>query len=201
MGVQGIDTQTQLSRPLLLSCRIRLPCMGKVYTRASWTRGPTRLLPNHLRLPQNKNLDSVHLYWQVSLLLTPGGLLPAARQMPDTNCSITNQLLADWSRKRASCAQSRRSTRRQTAADCGSGKTAGQTCQPPSKWDWRWPSLCRLDLERTGSVGEPLTDCAQGWAVRKQWWGDVAISTTPRRWIGSHGRWPTSSPVCRAYDV
>ena len=37
-----------------------------------------------------------------------------------------------------------------------------------SKWDWRWPSLCRLDLERTGSVGEPLTDCAQGWAVRKQ---------------------------------
>ena len=22
------------------------------------------------------------------------------------------------------------------------------------KWDWRWPSLCRLDLERTGSVGE-----------------------------------------------
>ena len=33
---------------------------------------------------------------------------------------------------------------------------------------WRWPSLCRLDLERTGSVGELLTDCAQGWAVRKQ---------------------------------
>ena len=26
----------------------------------------------------------------------------------------------------------------------------------------RWPSLCRLDLERTGSVGELLTDCAQG---------------------------------------
>ena len=28
--------------------------------------------------------------------------------------------------------------------------------------------LFRLDLERTGSVGELLTDCAQGWAVRKQ---------------------------------
>ena len=28
--------------------------------------------------------------------------------------------------------------------------------------------LCRLDLERTGSVGDRLTDCAQGWAVRKQ---------------------------------
>ena len=27
---------------------------------------------------------------------------------------------------------------------------------------------CRLDLERTGSVDEPLTDCAQEWAVQKQ---------------------------------
>ena len=66
------------------------------------------------------------------------------RQTPDTNCSITNKLLADRSRGRASCARSRRSTRLQAAADCGSGKTAWQTCQPPSKWDWRWPSLCRL---------------------------------------------------------
>ena len=32
---------------------------------------------------------------------------------------------------------------------------------------WRWPSLCQLDLERTASVGELLTDSAQGWAVRK----------------------------------
>ena len=23
------------------------------------------------------------------------------------------------------------------------------------KWEWRWPSLCRLDLERTGSVASP----------------------------------------------
>ena len=116
------------------------------------------------------------------------------RQTPDTNCSITNQLLADWSRGRASCAQSRPSTRLQAAEDCGSRKTAWQTCQPPWKWDWRWPSLCRLDLERTGSVGEPLTDCAQGWAVQKQWWGDGAISMTPSRWIAtarSHRRWPS----------
>ena len=48
MGVQGIDTQTQLPRPLLLSCRVRLPCVGKVYTRAQAEPGPTRLLPNHL---------------------------------------------------------------------------------------------------------------------------------------------------------
>ena len=56
MGVQGIDTQTQLSRPLLLSCRIRLPCVGKVYTRAQAEPGPTRLLPNHLGLPQTNEL-------------------------------------------------------------------------------------------------------------------------------------------------
>ena len=117
-------------------------------------------------------------------------------ELPRSTSSITNQLLADWSRGRASCALSRRSTRLQAAADCSSGKTAWHTCQPPSKWDWIWPSLCRMDLERTGSVGELLTVCTQGWAVRKQWWGDGAISTTPSPWIataGSHRRWPTSS--------
>ena len=46
------------------------------------------------------------------------------RQTPDTNYSITNHLLADCSRGRASCAQSRRSTRLQATAHCGSGKTA-----------------------------------------------------------------------------
>ena len=138
------------------------------------------------------NLHSVHLLAGIApphIRRTVACRMECTRQTPDTNCSITNQLLAVWSRGRASCAQSRRSTRLQAAADCGSGKT----CQPPSKWDWRWPSLCRLDLERTGSVGEPLTDCAQGWAVRKQWWGDGAISMTPSRWIataGSHRRWP-----------
>ena len=52
----GIDTQTQLSRPLLLSCRIRLPCVGKVCTRAQAEPGSTRLLPNHLGLPQTNEL-------------------------------------------------------------------------------------------------------------------------------------------------
>ena len=147
------------------------------------------------------NLDSVHLLAGIApphIRRTVAWNAHAKQQTPHTNCCITNQLLADWSRGRASCAQSRHSTRLQAAADCSSGKTAWQTCQPPSKWDWRWPSLCRLDLKRTGSVGELLTDCAQGWAMRKQWWGDGAISTTPSRWIatvGSHRRWPTSSPV------
>ena len=63
MGVQGIDTQIQLPRPLLLSCRVRLPCVGKVYTRAQAEPGPTRLLPNHLGLPQTNELGqcTVHL--------------------------------------------------------------------------------------------------------------------------------------------
>ena len=51
-----VDTQTQLSRPLLLSCRILMPCVGKVYTRAQAKPGPTRLLPNHLGLPQTNDL-------------------------------------------------------------------------------------------------------------------------------------------------
>ena len=56
MGVQCIDTQTQLPRPLLLSCRVCLPCVGKVYTRTQAEPGPTRLLPNHLGLPQTNGL-------------------------------------------------------------------------------------------------------------------------------------------------
>ena len=43
--------------------------------------------------------------------------------------------------------------------------------------DWRWPSLYRLDLERTGSVGEPLTNCAQ-----PQVTGVGRAKTVMRRW-------------------
>ena len=56
MGVQGIDTQTQLYRPMLLSCRISLPCMDKFYTRAQAEPGPTCLLTNHYGLPQTNEL-------------------------------------------------------------------------------------------------------------------------------------------------
>ena len=148
------------------------------------------------------NLDSVHLlYWPVSPLLTSGELLPAAwnahdkRRTPDTNCSITDQLLAHWCRGRASCAQSRRSTRlQQTAALERQPNRSASLRQNGTGGGrvfagWIW---------RTCSVGDRLTDCAQGWAVRKQWWGDGAFSTTPSRWIataGSHRRWPTSSPA------
>ena len=135
---------------------------GHLHTRTSWTR-PYTTAAESSRAASNQRTWTVYIYWPVSPLFTSGGLLPAAwnahdkRQTPDTNCSITNQLLADWRRGRASCAQSHSSTRLQAAAaDCSSGKAAWHTCHPPSKWDWRWPSLC-LDLERTGSVGEPLT--------------------------------------------
>ena len=63
MGVQCIDTQTQLPRPLLLSFRVRLPCVGKVYTRAQAEPGPTH--PDCCRIISGclkpTNLDSVHL--------------------------------------------------------------------------------------------------------------------------------------------
>ena len=153
------------------------------------------------RAASNQRTWTVYTYWPVSPLLTSGGLLPAVwnihdkRQRPDTNCSITDQLLADWSRGRASCAQSRRSTRLRAAADYGSGKTAWQTCQPPSTWDWRWPSLCWLDLERTGSVGAHLTDCAHGWAVWKQWWGDGAQWQSGQRYAPASGR-----TLCEGHD-
>ena len=145
--------------------------MGKVYTRAQAEPGPTRLVPNLLGLPQTNELGQCTLYWPVSLLLTSGGLLPASwnaqdkRQTPDTNCSITNQLLADWSRGRASYAV--------TPLDSSASssrlrlwKYILQTYQPPSTWDWRWPSPRRLDLERTGSVGENLNDCAHRFILR-----------------------------------
>ena len=53
------------------------------------------------RAASNQRTWTAYTYWPVSLLLTSGGLLPAAwnahdkRQTPYTNCSITNQLLAD----------------------------------------------------------------------------------------------------------
>ena len=95
--------------------------------------------------------QGLHCVWKVTNLLE----LRAFRCLVLFSPNDLGSIFFYWSRGRASCAQSRRSTRLQAAADCSSGKTAWQTCQPPSKWYWRWPNLCRLDLERTGSVGEP----------------------------------------------
>ena len=54
--------QTQLSRPLLLSCRVRLPCVGKVYTRAHKLNpalhDSCRIISGCIK---PTNLDSVHI--------------------------------------------------------------------------------------------------------------------------------------------
>ena len=86
------------------------------------------------------NLDSVQLLAGIApphIRRTVACRMERTRQTTDTNYSITNQLQADWTRGRASCAPSRRSTRLQAAAGCSSGKTAWQMCHPLSKWDWR----------------------------------------------------------------
>ena len=41
---------------MLLSCRIRLSCVDEISTRVQAEPGPTRLLPNHLGLPQTNEL-------------------------------------------------------------------------------------------------------------------------------------------------
>ena len=104
-----------------------------------------------------------------------GGLLPAAwnahdkRQTPDTNCSITDQLLADGSCRRASWTQSRRSTRlralvsrlrlwKDSLADVPAsvkmGQEVAESLPAGSGEDWLcWRALNRL---RTG-VGRAKT--------------------------------------------
>ena len=156
MGVQGIDTQTQLSRPLLLSCRIRLPCVDKVYTRSQAEPGPTRLLPNHLELSQTNEHGQC----------TPTGryrpsthqedcCLPHGTHKPNDRCQLFHHQPA------ASRLMSRKSFMRTvTPPDSSAGSSRLQLWKDsltdiPSKWDWRWQCLCRLDLERTGSVGDP----------------------------------------------
>ena len=75
-----------------------------VWTRSTHAHKLNPALPTAAessRAASNQRNWTAYTYWPVSLLLTSGGLLPAAwnahdkRQTPDTNCSITNQLLAD----------------------------------------------------------------------------------------------------------
>ena len=90
-----VNTTTLLRK---LSCRIRLPCVDKAYTRA---QADYTTAAESSRAASNQRTWTVYTYWPVSPLHTSGGLLPVAwnahakRQMPDTNYSTTNQLLAD----------------------------------------------------------------------------------------------------------
>ena len=90
-------------------------CVHGLHMRTSWTR-PYTTAAESSRAASNQRTWTVYAYWH---LLTSGGLLPAEwnahdkAQVPDTKytkCSIADQLLVNWSRGRASCAQSRNST-------------------------------------------------------------------------------------------
>ena len=118
-------------------------------------------------------LDSVHLLAGIApphIRKTVACRMERTRQTPDARHQLFHH------RPAASRLKSRKSFMRTvTPLDSSASSSRLRPCkdsltdvQPPSKWDWRWPSLCLLNPERTGSVGECLTDCAQGWAVRKQ---------------------------------
>ena len=99
-GCKASTLRPSFSRPLLLSCRLRLPWVGKVYTRAQTEPGPTRLLPNNLVLPQTNELGQCNLLAGIApphirRTVASAWNVHDKRQTPDTNCSITDQLLAD----------------------------------------------------------------------------------------------------------
>ena len=151
MGVQGIDTQTQLSRPLLLSCRICL-----VYTRAC-KLNPTqhdccRIISDCLK---PTNLDSVHL---LAGIAPPHIRRTVACRMERTHKQFHH-------RPAASRFKLRKSFMRTVTQLDSSASSSRLTDEPAS---------IKMGLEVAESLpsgsGEDwlLTDCAQGWAMRKQ---------------------------------
>ena len=187
----------------ILESRIRLPCVGQVYTRAQAEPGPTRLLQNHIGLPQTNDLDSVHLLTGIApphIRRTVACCMERTRQTTDARHQLFRH------RPAASRLKSRKSFMRTVTpldssasssrlqlwkdsltdvpASVNMGLEVAESLPAGSGEDWLcWRSLNRL---RTG-VGRAKT-------VMRKW----AISTTPSRWtatVGNHRRWPTSSPA------
>ena len=180
MGVQGIDTQTQLSRPLLLSCRI-YAC--PVWARSTHAPKMNPALHDCCRnisgCLQPTNLDSVHLLAGIApphIRRTVACRMERTRQTTDDRHQLFHHQPA------ASRLKSRKSFMRtvtplDSSATCKQQQAAALERQPDrcailcqngtgcsrvfASWIWRG-----LRLDR--SVGELLTDCAQGLAVRKQ---------------------------------
>ena len=164
MGVQGNDTQTQLSRHLLLSCRVGLH-LCPVWARSTHAHKLNPALHDCCRI--------------ISGCLKPTNLVSLPHGTHTTN--DRRQTPTFPSSTSASRLKSRKSFMRTvTPLDSSASSRLWKdslTDMPASvysKWDWMWPSLCRLDLERTGSVGEPL--------INRLRTGVGRAKTVMRRW-------------------
>ena len=134
-------------------------CGQGLHTRTSWTR-PYTTAAESSRAASNQRTWTVYTYRPVSPLLASGGQLPAAwnapdkRQSPDTNCSITNQLLADWRRGRGAHSHAARLI-------CKQQQTAALERQPDR----------RASLRQNGTGGGRVF---AGWI-----WRGLALLTSP----------------------
>ena len=203
MGVQGIDTQTQLSRPLLLSCRIRLPCVGKVCTRAQAEPGPTRLLPNHFGLPQTNELRQCTLAGRYrSSTHQEDCCLPHETHTPN-NRRHTSTIPSPTSCSRL---KSRKSFMRTVTPLDSSASSSRLQLWKDSMTDV--PSSVKMGLEVAESLPAGSGEDWLCWqAINRLRTGVGRAKTTMRRWgylddaqsvdcdCGGHRRWPTSSPV------
>ena len=116
--------------------------------------------------PKPTNLDSVHILAGIApphIRRTVACRMERTRQTTDARHQLFHHQPA------ASILKSRKSFMRTvTPLDSSASSSSlrlwkdSLTDVHPSKWDWRWPSLCRLDLERIGSSAHRGGLCENG---------------------------------------
>ena len=139
-----------------------------VWTRSTHARKLNQALHDCCRINSGcltpTNLDSVHLLAGIAPLhikRTVACRMERTRQTSDASHQLFHHQPA------ASRLKSRKSFM-QTVTPLDSSASSSRlqlwkdSLTDVPSWDWRWPSLCRLDLERTGSVGELLTTAHRG---------------------------------------